>query len=1113
MVIIITYPMRKYLLLLCAVLFLSCSKSTKFQLLSSKQTGIDFRNTITETDSFNVMKYEYIYNGAGVGIADLNNDGLQDIIFAGNQVSPRVYLNLGNFKFKDITSNFEGLTNSQWYSSVSIVDINSDGWPDVYLTSTKSDNPQKRKNRLWINNGSKNGADPTFTEMAEKYGIADTGYATNATFFDYDRDGYLDLYILNNTETQRMITTYHKRVVDGSASNNDRLYHNNGNGTFTDVTIKAGIVYEGYGLGLAIGDVNKDGYPDIYISNDFMSNDLLYINQGDGTFKNEISKYMSYQSKSSMGNDMADVNNDGNLDMFTLDMMPENYYKRKQTINGFSYIFYINDEKFGFEHQYLRNMLHVHNGFLKGEMLPYSEEGQMMGIDKSDWSWSPLFADYDNDGDKDLIIANGFPKDMTDKDWTRFKVKAEGNYASDQTLINMAPAIKVPNLAFENTLNTGNLGFTKRTDWLPPVPSFSYGAAFVDLDNDGDLDYISNNLNDEAFVLKNTTFEKSKKKAGFIRIKLTGKTGNTMAIGAKVELWDKDKYQYTEHFLTRGYASSVDPIIHFGLGQTTSIDSIKVTWPATGYTTILKNIAANQLIEINEINSSQTPKIVQNLNNDHLLFNEHENVINYVHEQTDYVDYSLPQRIIPHKFSQIGPRMAKGDLNNDGREDLIIGSTNKLPTTVFLRKGNGFEEAHIEGLTTMKEFSESDLAILDFDKDGDMDVVAVAGGYENAESEYKHYLYENRNGTFIREDLPIPPFPASVVRPCDFNHDGYPDLFIGSRVKRGMFPYANHSWLIINNKGKLSVNSTSKLDLGMVTDAIWTDYDNDGWEDLLVAREYNSILLLKNMNGKELIPQNIPELESKRGIWFSLAAGDFNKDGYEDYIVGNLGENNRFSVSDKYPLNLYAVDLDMDGTIDPLITAYWPDQKGKMKEYPLNYLDELWSQSSFFQKKFRDYATFSYTSIDAMLDENILKKVEFKLDVNSTSSYILWNEKGKFRWEKLPKALQVSPIRKMIVQDFNGDNYPDVLLGGNDYTYDVSTGNYDANKGIVLLNKGKNQEKGKPVFDVLTPAQSGILLQGMVESLLYFKGDTSLVVAGFNRAKVSVFEHLKSNSK
>ena len=445
------------MLIFCAVLLYSCSKSTKFQLLSSKQTGIDFRNTITETDSFNVMKYEYIYNGAGVGIADLNNDGLEDIIFAGNQVSPRIYLNLGHFRFKDITSNFEGLSNNQWYSSVSIVDINSDGWPDVYLTATTSKDPQKRKNRLWINNGSKNGADPTFTEMAEKYGIADTGYATNAAFFDYDRDGYLDLYILNNTETQRAMATYHKRVIDGSASNNDRLYHNNGDGTFTDVTIKAGIVYEGYGLGLSIGDVNKDGYPDIYISDDFMSNDLLYINQGDGTFKNEISKYMSYQSKSSMGDDMADVNNDGNLDMFTLDMLPENYYKRKQTINGFSYMFYLNDEKFGYEHQFLRNMLHLHNGFINGEMLPYSEVGQMGNLDKSDWSWSPLFADYDNDGEKDLIIANGFPKDMTDKDWTKFKVKAEGNSCFlIKTSIDMAPAIKIPNLAFENTLETGN---------------------------------------------------------------------------------------------------------------------------------------------------------------------------------------------------------------------------------------------------------------------------------------------------------------------------------------------------------------------------------------------------------------------------------------------------------------------------------------------------------------------------------------------------------------------------------------------------------------------------------------------------------------------------------
>jgi enediyne biosynthesis protein E4 len=1097
--------MRNLILLLFAGLLISCSESPKFQLLSSKQTGVTFNNKIVETDSLNIMKYEYIYNGGGVGIADLNNDGLEDIIFAGNQVSPRVYLNQGNFKFKDITANFKGLTNDQWYSSVTIADINNDGWQDVYFTSTENNNPQKRKNRLWVSNGAKDGMDPTFTEMAEQYGIADTSFSTNAAFFDYDLDGYLDLYILNNSVTSRMVTNYKSKITNGTAINNDKLYHNNGNGTFTDVTIKAGIVNEGYGLGLAIGDVNKDGYPDIYVSNDFMSNDLLYINQGDGTFKNEISTYMSYQSKSSMGDDMADVNNDGYPDMFTLDMLPENYPKRKQTINGFSYIFYVNDAKYGYEHQYLRNMLHLHNGFLNGKMLPYSEVGQMMGVYKTDWSWSPLFADYDNDGYKDLIVTNGFPKDMTDKDWTRFKVKAANSFASDDALMDMAPSVKIPNIAFKNE---GAKGFIKQNNWLPNVPSYSYGAAFVDLDNDGDLDYVVNNLDDEAFILKNTTVEKSKKTSNFLRIKLKGKIGNLNAIGAKVEIWANGKYQFIENFLTRGYASTVDPVVHFGLGSDTHVDSVKITWPAIGKISVVKNIAANTTINLDEKDAVTINKESKPLINNDLLFAQKENVFDYVHQQNDYVDFGLSQKTIPHKFSQIGPRMAKGDLNNDGLEDIIVGSTDILPTSVYLRKGNSFVKTDIEGLTTQKEFSEADLAVVDINKDGKNDVVAVAGGYENMnEADYKHYLYENHNGTFVRTLLPIPSFPASVVRPCDFNHDGYPDLFVGSRVKKDMYPYSNHSWLIINDKGKLTVNQSSKLDLGMVTDAIWTDYDNDGWEDLLVVRDWNSLVLLKNIKGKELVAQKIPELESHRGIWYSIAAGDFNKDGYMDYIVGNIGDNNRFTASDKYPLNLYAVDLDLNGIIDPIISGYWPDENGKMKEYPLDYLDELSAQSGYFHAKYKDYTSFSYGGIKDMFDANMMKRVQFTLDVNTTSSYILWNEKGKFRWEKLPWQLQVSPIKKMIVEDFNGDGYPDILVGGNDYTYNVSTGYYDANKGIVLLNKGKNRKAGEPTFEVLTPAQSGILLQGMVESLLYFKGDTSLVIAGFNRAKATVFEH------
>jgi hypothetical protein len=1093
--------MRKLLLIFFTVIIISCVRPVRFRSISSVYTGIGFENKIVETDSLNAANDEYIYNGGGVGIADLNNDGLPDIIFAGNQVSPRVYLNLGNFKFKDITSNFAGLTNDQWYSGVAIVDINNDGWPDVYLTSTNNKDPQKRINRLWVNNGCKNGKDPTFTEMPEKYGIADTGYSVAAAFFDYDRDGYLDLYVLNNTLNRRMDALYRPKVNDGSAPNNDRLYHNNGNGTFTDVTIQAGIVYEGFGLGLAIGDINKDGYPDIYVSNDFVSNDVLYINQGDGTFKNEIRKYISYQSRSSMGNDMADVNNDGNPDILTLDMMPDTYYNRKQTNNGYSYLYYLYDAKFDYEHQYVRNMLHLHNGFLNNEMLPFSEIGQMMDIYQTNWSWSALIADYNNDGNKDLIITCGYPRDLTDRDWIKYKATVVGFLSNERDVINKAPVIKIPNDAIENT---GDLHFVKRTDWLPQIPSFSNGAAFVDLDNDGDLDFVVNNINDKPFILRNYTVERSKGKANFIKIRLKGKYGNTMAIGAKVDLWDKGNHQFTEHFLTRGYASSVDPVIHFGLGKSTSIDSIIVIWPARGYITGLKNIKANQTIEINEINSRPAGPTADTPGTNNLLFSKCDSVIDYVHEQTDFADFFLNQKIIPHKFSQIGPIMAKGDVDGDGHEDLIVGSTNKLPTMVFLRKDRGFEKVEFKGLTTQKEFSESGLAIIDINNDGYNDVVAVAGGYENREeNEYKHYLYENQNGSFVRTSLPVPPFPASVVRPCDFNHDGYIDLFIGSRVKKGMFPYANNSWLIINDKGKLKVEPWSSLDLGMVTDAVWSDYDNDGWEDLIVTREWNSIIILKNMKGKDLVPVTIPEMEEHHGIWYSIIAGDFDHDGDDDYIAGNLGENNRFNISDKYPLNLYAIDLDLDGNLDPIMAGYWKDRYGKMKEYPVNYLDELVGQSSFFQKKFNSYATFSYASIDDILDKKILKRLKFKLYVNTPSSYIIWNDKGKFRWEKLPIELQVSPIKKMIVRDFNGDGYPDVLCAGNDYTYDVSTGYYDANKGIVLLSKGKKQS-----FNVLPPSKSGLVLQGMVESLLYIKGDTSLVVAGINREKIAVFKQL-----
>ncbi|HEX2969012.1 MAG TPA: VCBS repeat-containing protein [Bacteroidales bacterium] len=1092
--------MRILLSILTLSLLVSCSESTRFTVIDSQTTGIKFRNDIVETDSLNVMQYEYIYNGAGTGAGDLNNDGLTDIVFAGNQVKPAVYINEGNFKFKDITKNL-GVIPDQWYSSVSLADVNCDGRLDIFMASTSDGDSIKSKDRLWINNGSDEGKYPEFTEMAEEYGIADEGPATNAAFFDYDLDGDLDLYILINTVTTRMMTNYKGKITDGSAANNDRLYRNNGDGTFTDVTVQSGIVYEGYGLGLAIGDVNKDMYPDIYVSNDFMSNDLLYINQGNGTFKNEIAAYISYQSKSSMGNDMADVNNDGNLDIMTLDMMPEKYSKKKQTINGFSYIFYVNDETYGYEHQYLRNMLHLNNGFINGKMLPFSEVGQMMGIYQTDWSWSPLFADYDNDGDKDLIVSNGFPKDMTDKDWTRLKVKSAGFYASDNTLIEMAPSVKIPNIAFENA---GELKFIRKHDWLPEVPSYSYGAAFVDLDNDGDLDYVVNNINDEAFVLRNNTVEREGDKANYIRIKLEGSGMNINGIGAKVAIWCKGGLQYAENFLTRGYASSVDPVVHFGIGENKLIDSLKVIWPGSGNVTFVTNVSPNQTIILSEKNSVKSENQTGNQVLSELLFTRDTTMLDYVHKQKDFIDYSLPQKIIPHKFSQIGPRMAKGDIDDDGAEDLIVGSTNLIATKVFLRKDNKFVETNFDGLSTQKSFSEADLAIIDIDNDGDNDVASVAGGYDDKDQEvYKHYIYENRESKFIRKDLPVPAFPASVIRPCDIDHNGKIDLFIGSRVKNFMYPYSTYSWLI-RNEDRLIADSTSRLDLGMVTDAIWKDFDGDGWEDLIVTREWNSIAFLKNVNGDKLVPQIIPGIEEHTGFWYSVAAGDFDRDGDLDFIAGNIGENTRFTVNEKNPMNLYAYDFEMDGVIDPLITAWWVDDEGIMKEYPVNYLDELWSQSPFFESRIKNYTSFSHMTVDDLfsLNKNIQKTLQFSLSANTLASYILWNENGSFKWEKLPAELQISPITKMIVEDINRDEYPDVILGGNDYSYDVPTGYYDANKGFVLINNCK----GKTAFRFLPPSESGILLQGMLESLLYFKGDPAVIVAGFNRAGAGVYQ-------
>ena len=642
---------------------------TLFQLLPADETGVDFVNTVEETDSFNILTYEYIYNGGGVGVADFNNDGWQDIFFTGNQVGNRLYINQGNpagFKFKDITSEANINVPGRWNSGVAVVDINNDGWMDIYVCATMKTDSLDRRNMLFINNGLNENGVPTFAEKAADYNLDDMGFSVNAAFFDYDRDGDLDVYVLTNEKLTNYPTNYRPKIIDGSSPNNDRLYRNNGDLTFSNVSTETGITIEGFGLGLAISDFNKDGWPDIYVSNDYLSNDILYINQRDGTFKNRITDYIGHQSQFSMGNDVADINNDGLTEIITLDMLPEINTRKKTTIGNKTYQNYINNKEFGYEYQYVRNMLHLNNGLDKE--IKFSEVGQLSGVYQTEWSWSPLFADFDNDGKKDLFITNGFPRDITDKDFAIFRADKE-NIAGTRYLLDSIPVVKISNYAYKNE---GDLAFRDVTkSWGLDNPSFSNGAAFADFDNDGDLDYVVNNINEVALVYRNNldplSSEEGKAKSNFLRIKLVGNSANSMGIGSKLTLYyDSGKMQYNEQSIYRGFLSTVESVSHFGVGGSKIIDSVLVEWP-DGKVQTVRSIQANQVLSIDYSSAIQNNRLPQSSENSISLFTEvsKKTGILYKHPEDDKIDFNL-QRTLPHKFSQAGPGICVGDINNDG---------------------------------------------------------------------------------------------------------------------------------------------------------------------------------------------------------------------------------------------------------------------------------------------------------------------------------------------------------------------------------------------------------------------------------------------------------------
>jgi hypothetical protein len=1115
--------MTKKMDLLAAGLFglLSCHSNTNtlFETLPASETGINFVNRSLDKKDFNIFSYRNFYNGGGVAIGDVNNDGLPDLFLTSNFEENKLYLNKGGMKFDDITRKAGILSKKFWSTGVTFADVNGDGLLDIYVCNSGS--RDERGNQLYINQGVRQGV-PTFVEKAKEYGLVDGGFSTHAAFFDYDRDGDLDMYLLNNSFTPMDRLGYQNMRDTRDKLGGDKLFRNEGpDKSFKDVSQQAGIYGSliGFGLGITIGDVNNDNWPDIYISNDFYERDYLYINQKNGSFKEDVENEMGHISLSSMGADIADVNNDGNLDIFVTDMLPDDDYRLKTTTSFESYELGQLKESRDFFYQDPRNMLHLNNG--DGT---FSEIGRMAGTAATDWSWGALLFDMDMDGKKDIFVANGILKDLTDQDYVAFladnpdlQSMIEGTKKFDyKEYVDKMGSNPLPNYAFRN-LGNGMQFENKAAEWGLGTPSFSNGSAYGDLDNDGDLDLVVNNNNSPVSIYKNTAVDKNHK--NFIRVKLTGNGHNLNAIGAKVYVHQKStdgqaQTQYLQQMPNRGFESSVDLTMVFGLGDNPAIDSLTVIWP-DDKKQVIRQLKANTTLNLTYKEADQTAIFSNQPTTGPRLFTDVTGVsgLDYRHKENEFVDYNR-DGLLKEMLSREGPALAIGDVNGDGLDDVFLGGAANMPRSLYMQQSMGTFSLNKQPFLLDALYTE-DIGATFFDADGDkdLDLYIATGGNEFDEPDYlADRLYRNDGkGNFTWDkNLPRSLENNSCVVAADFDRDGDQDLFVGGRMVSGQYGKNPDQLLLVNDGRGNFRKATAELlpfskEIGMVKDAVWSDIDNDHYPDLILVGDWMPITILKNKQGKGFERFDNETLAATGGWWNAIRAADLDQDGDTDFVVGNLGLNSRMVASKEEPAHLYSNDFDRNGAYEQIVTCFRPVSDGERRECVMIQKPDLQKRIPSIKTKYIKHSDYARASYEDIFLAQQREGTSIKMVQEAETSVLINDGKGNFTLKALPIQAQTSPIHAILTDDYDNDGKMDILLAGNFFDVLTELGRYDANYGLLLTGNGKGE------FTARKPRDTGFFVRGQVRRMQAGHGVNGkpFIILAKNNDRAQVFSLTK----